>query len=92
MYAIRSYYVFFLAPAFLGKGLDSLLHIGSTFQNLIEGVIRLIFVILYIWGISKMPDIARVFAYHGAEHKTINAFEASCPLNPSEVKNSYNFV
>jgi uncharacterized protein YqhQ len=78
--------LFFLAPALIGKGIDSLLSIGPTFQNLIEGLIRLIFVILYIWGIGKMPDIARVFAYHGAEHKTINAFEDGSKLTPQQVQ------
>ncbi len=78
--------LFFLAPALLGKGIDSLLDIGATFQNLIEGLIQLIFVILYIWAIGKMPDIARVFAYHGAEHKTINAFEDGSKLNPQQVQ------
>ncbi len=78
--------LFFLAPALLGKGIDSLLNIGPTFQNLIEGLIRLIFVIIYIWAIGKMPDIARVFAYHGAEHKTINAFEDGSVLTPQQVQ------
>lgn len=78
--------LFFLAPALIGKGADSLLQVGPTLQNLIEGLIRLIFVVLYIWGIGKMPDIARVFAYHGAEHKTINAFEDNSPLTPEQVK------
>jgi len=47
---------------------------------MIEGFIRLAFTIGYIWLVGKMPDIKRVFSYHGAEHKTINAFEASAPM------------
>ena len=77
--------LFFLAPALLSKGLENLLGLSAVAQNLIEGLIRLIFVVAYIWAINKMPDIARVFSYHGAEHKTINAFEASCNLEPQEV-------
>lgn len=50
--------------------------------NLIEGVVRLLLVIGYIWGIGRIPDIRRVFAYHGAEHKTINAYEDGAPLTP----------
>ena len=53
--------------------------------NLIEGILRLLLVIGYIWGIGKVPDIARFFAYHGAEHKTINAFEAGAELTPESV-------
>ena len=79
--------LFFLAPALLSKGVENLFGLSAIAQNLIEGVIRLLFVIGYIWAISKMPDIARVFSYHGAEHKTINAFESSAFLEPEKVKN-----
>jgi uncharacterized protein YqhQ len=53
--------------------------------SVIEGVIRLGLFLLYLWGIGFMPDIRRVFGYHGAEHKTINAYEAGALLNPSSV-------
>ncbi len=78
--------LFFLTPALLGKALEQWLGFSHIIQNLIEGLIRLIFVILYIWGIGKMPDVHRVFSYHGAEHKTINAFEAKAELRPDVVK------
>lgn len=78
--------LFFLTPALLGKAFEQWLGFSHVIQNLMEGLIRLIFVILYIWAIGKMPDIARVFMYHGAEHKTINAFEDSAVLKPSMVK------
>lgn len=78
--------LFFLTPALLGKALEQWLGFSHIIQNLIEGVIRLSFVILYIWAIGRMPDIARVFSYHGAEHKTINAFEDNAVLDPTTVK------
>jgi len=78
--------LFFLTPALLGKALEQWLGFSNVIQNLIEGLIRLVFVILYIWGIGKMADIKRVFSYHGAEHKTINAFEAKVELKPELVK------
>lgn len=53
--------------------------------NLLEGVVRLLLLIGYIWAIGFMPDIKRLFAYHGAEHKTINAFEANAELTPESV-------
>ena len=53
--------------------------------NLIEGLVRLAILIGYIWAIGWIPDIRRVFAYHGAEHKTINAFEAGAELTPESV-------
>ena len=59
---------------------------SSVLSNLLEGAIRLLLVVGYIWAIGFMPDIRRVFAYHGAEHKTINAYEAGAPLEPAVVK------
>lgn len=53
--------------------------------NLIEGLIKTSFFVLYIIGISFMPDIRRVFEYHGAEHKTINCYEAGEPLTVENV-------
>lgn len=52
-------------------------YIGGIWgQNLVEGIIRIVFFFLYIYAISKMKEIERVFMYHGAEHKSILAFEA----------------
>lgn len=80
--------LFFLLPAGIGGWVEhamaqttSALWIG----NLVEGVLRLLILIGYIWGIGFMPDIRRVFQYHGAEHKTINAFEAGAELTPEVV-------
>lgn len=53
--------------------------------NLIEGLLRLALLVGYIVLIARMEDIRRVFAYHGAEHKTINAFEAGAKLTPKVV-------
>ena len=48
--------------------------------NIVDGVIRIALFLLFIWGISRWPDIRRVFQYHGAEHKTVFAFESRGPL------------
>ena len=50
-----------------------------------EGLVRLIFLLVYIAAIGRIDEIRRVFAYHGAEHKTINAFEAGAELTPESV-------
>ena len=50
--------------------------------NVVDGIIRVMLFFLYLWGISKMPDMARVFEYHGAEHKSIHAFEHGRDLTP----------
>lgn len=50
--------------------------------NLLEGVIKLTIFLMYLWAVSFMPDIKRVFEYHGAEHKTIATYEAGVELTP----------
>jgi uncharacterized protein YqhQ len=77
--------IFFLVPAGVGWLTEHFLHWNPWWSNLLEGIVRLFFLIGYIWGIGYMPDIARVFAYHGAEHKTINAYEAGADLTPASV-------
>lgn len=77
--------VFFLAPVAVGQFVEHKLALSAWWGNLIEGLLRLILLIVYIWAVGKMEDIRRVFAYHGAEHKTINAFEAGEELIPEKV-------
>jgi uncharacterized protein YqhQ len=77
--------LFLVAPAALGQLAEHWLHWNAWVSNLLEGLIRLLFLIVYIWSVGKMPDISRVFAYHGAEHKTINAYEAKAELTPENV-------
>jgi uncharacterized protein YqhQ len=54
--------------------------------NPVDGVIRVAIFFLYIWAIGRMGDIKRVFAYHGAEHKTIHAYEHNLPLEPDVIQ------
>ncbi len=77
--------LFFLLPAALGQLTERFLGWNPWWSNLIEGIIRLLLLVGYIWAVGFMPDIRRVFAYHGAEHKTINAFEAGAELTPETV-------
>jgi len=79
--------LFFLLPAGLGGLAEKYLGWSPWLNNLMEGILRLAFFIAYIWGISFMPDVKRLFMYHGAEHKTINAFEAGAELTPEVVAN-----
>ncbi|MFC2028567.1 DUF1385 domain-containing protein [Chloroflexota bacterium] len=77
--------LFFLLPAGVGYLTEHFLFLDAWVSNLIEGLIRLLLLIGYIWAVGFMPDIRRVFGYHGAEHKTINAFEAGVELTPEIV-------
>ena len=61
-------------------------YVSPTISNLIDGIIRLVIFLIYLGSISLIPDIRRVFAYHGAEHKTINAYEAGEPLEVEKVR------
>lgn len=77
--------LFFLLPALLTRLLDRYIA-GALLSNLIEGGIRLVFVLAYIWAVGLLPDVRRVFQYHGAEHKTIHAYEAGVPLTVEAVR------
>lgn len=75
--------VFFLLPAFIGA--LAFKH-NDGMANVVEGVLRLIIFVAYIYAVSFSKDIARVFQYHGAEHKTIYAYENGQELNVENVK------
>jgi uncharacterized protein YqhQ len=78
--------LFFVLPAFLSSQIENWWQITSPITgNIIEGAIRLALLIGYVGLIGLLPDIRRVYGYHGAEHKTINAFETGAPLTPASV-------
>ncbi|MGD2143535.1 MAG: DUF1385 domain-containing protein [Anaerolineae bacterium] len=77
--------LFMVLPSFLAGLLAPYLS-SELLISLIEGLFRLILVIGYIWAIGHVPDIERVFAYHGAEHKTINAYEAGQDLTVAAIR------
>jgi len=58
----------------------------SVWFNIVDGIIRVGLFILYLWAVSKMPDMKRVFQYHGAEHKSIHAFENKRELSVADAK------
>jgi uncharacterized protein YqhQ len=64
---------------------------GQIMFNLVDGVVRLILFLLFIWGVSLFPDIRRVYQYHGAEHKTVFAFENGDPLSTTAVQKYSTF-
>lgn len=78
--------LFFVLPAAISAGIRSLTGLESKMlTDVVEGVIKLSILIGYIWGIGRMEDVRRLFGYHGAEHKTINAYEAGAELTPESV-------
>lgn len=77
--------IFFLLPAFISGLLVHYAGLSTWASNLFEGLFRLILLIVYLVLIGNIPDIRRVFMYHGAEHKTINAYEDGVELTPENV-------
>ena len=78
--------LFFVLPTFIVELISRLLKITPFLMNVLEGFVRLIILIGYIWAIGRSKEIARVFAYHGAEHKTINAYENGVILNAENIR------
>lgn len=77
--------LFFILPLVVIRFFDPF--IASSFvSNLLEGVIRIIFFIIYLVVVGRMQEIKEVFAYHGAEHMSVNAYEAGQPLEVDSVK------
>jgi len=77
--------IFFVGPLLLINLLEWLLDVPVLVQHLIEGVVRLALFVGYVWAIGFLDDIKRVFGYHGAEHKAINAYEQGVELVPEKV-------
>jgi len=79
--------LFFMVPLFTTRYLIDPYIDSALLSNVLEGLIRIGIFIAYLKVISLIPDIKRVFAYHGAEHKVVNAYEAGVPLEVESVKN-----
>ncbi|MBZ4663938.1 MAG: prmC [Caloramator sp.] len=77
-------FLFVLLPTFAANFFKSKIQ-SNIYINLFEGFLRLIIFLVYIYLISKMEDIRRVFEYHGAEHKSVFCFEAGIPLTVENV-------
>ena len=77
--------IFFVSPLLLISLIKQLIDVPILGQHLIEGTVRLALFLGYIWAIGHIADIKRVFGYHGAEHKAINAYEQGVELVPEKV-------
>jgi uncharacterized protein YqhQ len=77
--------IFFVTPLAVVGVAEQFLGAHTIWSNLAEGVIRLILLVGYVALIGLMPDVKRVYAYHGAEHMTIHAWEHNDPLDPDHV-------
>lgn len=80
-----SIFLFFLLPMVIGSFFDSFIK-SNLAINLVEGLIRMVLFCGYMLLVSRMNEMKRVFAYHGAEHKTIRCYEAGLPLTVENVR------
>ncbi len=78
--------LFFVLPSLLASLINRVIDLSNFTLNLIEGLVRLFILIGYLFIIGLSKEITRVFQYHGAEHKTINAFEAGIDLTVDNIK------
>ncbi len=78
--------VFMVLPLLVARGLNTALGDTSLAFNVVDGLVRLFLFIGYIWLIGRSKEIGRVFEYHGAEHKTIHAYEAGDPLSITAIQ------
>ncbi len=77
--------LFFLLPMVVSSFFDGLIQ-STLVLNLLEGLVRICIFVVYILLVSRMQEMKRVFAYHGAEHKTIRCYEAGLPLTVENVR------
>jgi len=82
--------MFFALPLYLTTEIFNIEKDALLF-NLVSGAIRIVFFLLYVWGISFLKDVKRLFQYHGAEHKSIFAFEDKVFLSPANVQKFTTF-
>ena len=87
--------LFMYLPALTNDLLDKYVFSGGiakhNLQPLVEGIIKIIIFIFYMWAVSQMKDIKRVFMYHGAEHKTIFCYENNEELTVENVRKQIRF-
>ena len=82
--------LFILIPTLLAGLTRGFIH-SPVVRNLFEGLLRIVIFLLYLWGVAHMKDVERMFAYHGAEHKTIFCYEKGLPLTVENVRPQSRF-
>lgn len=78
--------LFIIAPAFIANVLVGEYDDKTLLWNVVDGIVRVVVFVFYIWLIGRMQDIKRMFSYHGAEHKTIHCYEHGLPLTPENAR------
>ena len=82
--------LFVLLPTLLAGVTDHFIK-SPVVRSLVEGLLRIVIFLAYLWAVSRMKDVERMFAYHGAEHKTIFCYEKGLPLTVENVRKQSRF-
>ncbi len=83
--------LFMLIPSGITKLIGMAVPLNRIVKTIIEGIVKIMIFVIYMWLCSLMPDMRRTFEYHGAEHKTIACYEAGEELTVENVKNHIRF-
>ena len=87
-----AFVLFFYLPSLLADGIEAIFKTDITrLKPLIEGIMRAAILIVYMWAVSNMKDIKRMFMYHGAEHKSIFCYENGLPLTVGNIREQTRF-
>ncbi|MEG2260156.1 MAG: DUF1385 domain-containing protein [Raoultibacter sp.] len=78
--------LFIVAPALITNLIVGEYDSNTLLWNIVDGLLRVVVFVFYIWLIGRMKDIKRMFGYHGAEHKTIHCYEHGLPLTPENAR------
>ena len=78
--------LFIVVPSLIGSFINRWITDNELVRNLLEGAVRIAIFLAYMFLVSRMKDMKRVFSYHGAEHKTIRCYEAKLPLTVENVR------
>ena len=83
--------LFFYLPMLISKLISLVFEMPSLMKAVVEGVVKILIFLLYVWAVAFMPDIRRTYEYHGAEHKSIFCHEAGLPLTVENIKKQSRF-
>lgn len=78
--------LFFVLPSLIGSFINRFITENEFVRNILEGVVRIVIFLGYLFLVSRMKDMKRTFSYHGAEHKSIRCYEAKLPLTVENVR------
>lgn len=84
---ILALFLFKFIPLYITKLADKIINLSSISFNILDGIVKILIFLLYVYLISKLKEIKKIFQFHGAEHKVVNCYESGKKLTPKNIKN-----